>query len=159
MFRTFKKYKNAGEVLIHLEVNRKLSDFKALLTIANIFAKQGKIVELTPEIHIKSDAYREIYGSLIGTPYERKCPDLKIDEVFYEYESFIPPFSKKKISGMITKGTKQSSRIIINNNKGASDRYINRLVYERINNASFTYDIEEVWLYEKGQIRQLFKKQ
>ena len=67
-------------------------------------------------------------------------------------------FRKNKISNMITKGTRQSSRIIINNNKGASDRYINRLIYERINNTNFIYDIEEIWLYEKGTIRLLFKK-
>jgi len=57
---------------------------------------------------------------------------------------------------MISHGVKQSSRIIINNNKGASDRYIKRLIYDRIN---YTYDIEEVWIYEKGNVRLLFKKQ
>jgi len=159
MFKTYKQYKNGGKVLIHLEVNRKQPDYKDLLTIAAHFAKESKSVILTPPVHFKSNVYKEIYASLIGTSYERKCPDLKIGELFYEYERFEPPFRKKKISNMITKGTRQSSRIIINNNKGASDRYINRLIYERINNKNFGYDIEEVWLYEKGNIRLLFKKQ
>jgi len=56
---------------------------------------------------------------------------------------------------MISKGFKQSSRIIINNSKGASDRYLKRLIYDRINN---NIPIDEVWLYEKGEVRLLFKK-
>jgi len=159
MFKTYKKYKNGGEVLIHKEVSRNKPDYKDLITIANVFAKEGKSVMLTPPVHFKSAEYKEIYGSLIGTSYERKCPDLKIGNLFYEYESFIPPFRKKKISSMIAKGTRQSSRIIINNKKGASDRYINRLIYERINNVNFNANIQEVWLYEKGNLRLLFKKQ
>ena len=78
MFKTYKKYKNGGEVLIHSEVNRNKSDYKDLITMANVFAKEGKTVKLTPPIHYKSDNYKEIYGSLIGTLYDRKCPDLKI---------------------------------------------------------------------------------
>jgi len=159
MFKIYKQYENGGEVLIHPEVNRKKSDYKDLITIANAFAKEGKSVKLTTPIHFKSTEYKEIYGLLIGTIYERKCPDLKIGELFYEYESYIPPFRKKKISSMISKGARQSSRIIINNNKGVSDRYINRLIYERINNVNFIADIQEVWLYEKGKVRLLFKKQ
>jgi len=156
MFKTYKKYKNGGEVLIHSEVDRKLPDFKALLTISNIFAKEGKLVKLTPEVHFKSDAYKKIYGYLIGTDYERKCPDLKIGNLFYEYESFRPPFNKRKISNMITKGAKQSSRIIINNNKGASDRYIRDNIYKRLKDKTFKFEINEVWLYEKGKLRLLF---
>ena len=158
MFNVYKKYKNGGKVLIHSEVNCKQTDFKNLLTIAIFFAKEGKSAELMPTVNYKSDIYTEIFGSLIGTIYERKCPDLKINDLFYEYEQFNPPFRKKKISGMITKGTKQASRIIINNTNGASDRYIKRLIYERIYNENFIYEIDEVWLYEKGKIRLLFKK-
>lgn len=155
---SYKKYKNGGEVLIH-ELVEKKDDYKALLTVANQLAKEGNIVKLTPSVHFKSEAYKEIYGSLIGTIYERKCPDLKVGDLFYELESFIPPFKKEKISHMIKKGTKQSSRIIINNNRGASDRYIKRNIYERLADNNFKYDIEEVWVYEKGKVRLLFKKQ
>jgi len=159
MYKTYKKYKNRGEVLIHEIVDKKKSDYKIILTIANEFAKQGKTVKLTPIVHFKSAEYKEIYGLLSGTVYERKCPDFKIDDLFYEYESFNPPFKKRKISNMISHGAKQSSRIIINNNKGASDRYIMDNIYKRLKDKTFRYDIDEVWLYEKGKIRLLFKKQ
>jgi len=159
MFRTYKQYENGGKVLIPNNINTKASDYKSLITVANFFAKGGKIVRLTPVVHFKSDAYRQIYESLRGTIYERRCPDLQIDELFYEFESFVQPFNKRKISNMIAKGAKQSSRIIINNNKGASDRYITRNVYDRLADKNFIYDIEELWVYEKGRLRLLFKKQ
>jgi len=158
MFKIYKRYKNGGKILIHSEVDRKQSDYTDLLTIANIFAKTGKIVRLTPSIHFKSDVYKKIYGSLIGTPYERKCPDLKIDSHFYEYESFNPPFMKRKIANMISHGTKQSSRIIINNNKGCSDRYILTNIYNRFRDKNFKNILMEVWLYEKGKVRIIYKK-
>ena len=60
---------------------------------------------------------------------------------------------------MIRKGTEQSSRIIINNSKGASDRYIVRNVYERLKDKNFTRKIDELWIYEKGKVRLLLKKQ
>ena len=159
MFKIYKQYENGGQVLIHSEVIRSQLDYKDLLTIANIFGKEGKSVMITYPVHFKSVEYLEVFGSLVGTTYERKCPDLKIGEFFYEYESYVPPFKKRKISHMIRKGAEQSSRIIINNNKGASDRYIVRNVYERLKDKIFIYDIEELWVYERGKIRLLFKKQ
>ena len=159
MFKIYKQYENGGQVLIHSEVDRHKPDYKDLLTIAIFFAKGKKDVRLTPSVHFKSATYKEIYSSLIATPFERKCPDLKIGEFFYEYESYIPPFKKKKISHMIRKGTEQSSRIIINNSKGASDRYIVRNVYERLKDKNFTRKIDELWIYEKGKVRLLLKKQ
>ena len=156
MFKAYKQYENGGKVLLPENINRKARDYKLLINIANLFAKEGKIVRLTPNVHFKSNEYKEIYSSLIGTIYERKCPDLQIGGLFYEFEDFIRPFKRRKMSNMISYGVKQSSRIIINNTKGASDRYIKRLIYDRINNGSI---IDEIWLYEKGKLRLLFKKQ
>ena len=159
MFKVHKQYENGGKVLIHELVDRTISDYRTLVTIANQFAMEGEMVKITPRVHFKSEEYKEIYGALMGTIYERKCPDLQIDELFYEYESYIPPFNKKKISHMIKKGAEQSNRIIINNSKGASDRFILRNIRERMEDKNFKYEIKEVWLYEKGKIRLLFKIQ
>ena len=159
MFETYKQYENGGKVLIHKNINKKGNDYKSLINIANIFAKESKTVRLTPTVHFMSNEYKQIYGALIGTMYERRCPDLLIDGLFYEFENYIPPFNKKKISHMIKKGTEQSPRIIINNNKGASDRFILRNIRERMEDKNFKYEINEVWLYEKGKLRLLFKIQ
>lgn len=153
-YNVAKTYKNGGELLIHPDVDKKKSDYKDIYTIANQFAKIGKEVKVTPSVHFKSDAYKEIYGSLIGTKYDRKCPDLQVGDTFYEYESFVKPFKKEKIKAMISHGLKQSSRIIINNTKGANDRFINRSIRTRIAQG---LKIDEVWLYEKGKIRLIYK--
>jgi len=154
----YKKFRNSGEIEI-IEGYKKKPDHKDLISISREFAKNGDNVKITTDIHFKDEKYKEVFGALIGTKYERKCPDLIINGKFYEYESYIKPFKKEKISHMIKKGSEQSSRIIINNNKGASDRYIRRNVFERLNDKNFKWDIDELWLYEKGSLRMLYKKQ
>ena len=57
MFRTYKQYENGGKVLIPNNINTKASDYKSLITVANFFAKGGKIVRLTPVVHFKQPAY------------------------------------------------------------------------------------------------------
>ncbi len=153
-YKVTKTYKNGGELLIHPDVDKKKSDYKDIYTIGNLFAKDGQEVKVTPSVHFKSEAYKEIYGSLIGTRYERKCPDLQVGDKFYEYEGFVKPFKKEKIKAMISHGLKQSSRIIINNSKGAADRFINRSIHTRIAQG---LRIDEVWLYEKGKLRLFYK--
>ncbi|GHT54263.1 hypothetical protein FACS189446_3510 [Bacteroidia bacterium] len=159
MFKIHKEYPNGGKVLIHKTINKKGSDYKPLVNIANFFAKEGRTTKLMPTLHFKSEEYKEIFSSLIGTIYERKCPDLQIDGQFYEFENYNPPFKIRKISNMISHGAKQSPRIIINNTKGASDRYIRRQISERLDDKHFKYKIDKVWVYEKGKLRLLFKIQ
>jgi hypothetical protein len=154
-FTLFKAFSNGGRIEI-MDRFVKKSDYDDLLAIAHFFAQQGKIVLIPTEVHYKDAKYKQIFGNLIGTVYERKCPDLIIDGEFYEYESFIPPFDKYKISHMLSAGLKQSSRIIINNNNGADERYVQQNIWKRLSDKTFKYDIDEVWAFEKGLVRQLF---
>ncbi|GHT55228.1 hypothetical protein AGMMS49982_20910 [Bacteroidia bacterium] len=164
-FKLVKKYKNGGQVLVHPEVDKKLHDYKDILTIANHFATLGELVRITPKLYFDkrgindSSRYKDVYRGLLGTAYEGKCPDLMIGELFYEYESYVAPFKKSKISDMLSHGFKQSSRIIINNTNGAKDNFIERNVRRRMEDKNFKNAIDEVWLYEKGKIRMLLKIQ
>jgi len=151
----YKKFESGGKIEI-IDGYRKKADHRDLVSIARFFAKQGGNVKITTDIHFKDARYREVFGGLIGTKYERKCPDLIIDGKFYEYENYKPPFKKEKISNMLSQGIKQSSRIIINNNKGTTHRIIRRNIYNRV--VFEKQNIDEVWLYEKGEIIQLYKK-
>ena len=96
-----------------------------------------------------------VFGQLNGTKYERKCPDMLIDEKYFEYEGFVKPWNIKKVSRMSTHGLKQSDRLIINNTKGCSDRYLRRQIADRLN---IRMPIEEIWVYEKGTKRLIFKE-
>ncbi|PIK20116.1 phage head morphogenesis protein [Prevotella intermedia] len=154
-FKLERKYPNGGTLYIHSDADKEKNDYKAILTIARIFAKEGKTVRITPRLHHKSEEYRSIYGSLIGTRYERKCPDFQVDGVFYEYEGFIKPWNKKKVGRMLSHGLDQSSRIIIDNTKGCSERFIRKQIMARIHLPKQA--IDEVWIYEKGNVRLFYK--
>ena len=154
-FKLERKYPNGGTLYIHSDADKEKNDYKAILTIARIFAKEGKTVRITPRLHHKSEEYRSIYGSLIGTRYERKCPDFQEDGVFYEYEGFIKPWNKKKVGRMLSHGLDQSSRIIIDNTKGCSERFIRKQIMARIHLPKQA--IDEVWIYEKGNVRLFYK--
>jgi hypothetical protein len=157
-FRILNEFSNGGRIEL-IDGYKTVNDYTDLKTIARDFAMKGHKAQITTSIHYKDEKYKQIFGKLIGTKYERKCPDLIIDGKFYEYESFVPPFNKNKISHMISDGARQSQRIIINNNKGCSDRYIFKNIHNRFRDRTFKYNIDEIWLYEKGSVRLLFKKE
>jgi len=155
-FKVVKSFKNGGTYSEHVALDTNAPDYKIVKNVGIEFAKSGGQVKATPKIHIKSDEYKQIYGQLVGTKYERKCPDMLINGKFYEVESFMPPFTQKKLGNMLSRGLKQSENIILDNNKGASDRIIKHRIFNRISEGR---KIGEVWLYEKGKVRLLYKKQ
>jgi hypothetical protein len=92
LFRLHRKFSGGGKIEI-MEGYVKKSDYKDLRTIAGEWAIEGKVVRITTLVHYKDDKYSQVFGALKGTKYERKCPDLIVEDgVFYEYESFLPPF-------------------------------------------------------------------
>jgi hypothetical protein len=157
-FTLLKAFPNGGRVEIMNGFVRK-SDYDDLLVIANFFAEQGSIVQIPTEVHFKNEKYQQVFGKLMGTIYERKCPDFIIDGEFYEYESFVPPFKKEKIFHMISKGLKQSSRIVIKNNGEANDYFIEKCILNRINEKNVPCKIDEVWVFEENTVRLLYKQQ
>lgn len=157
-FFLYKHFSGEGAVYLMDGLDKTNTDFSDLISIACYFAKKGRTVLVLSAIHYKDSRYRLVYGPLIGTIYYRKCPDLLIDGEFYEYESYERPFKAKKISHMIKRGAEQSSRIIIDNNKGASDRYIINMVLKRISDKFFRKEIQELYVYEKGTVRPLYRK-
>lgn len=153
-FKLEHKYENGGELHIHPTIDKKKTDYKALKTIGRAFAQEGNIVKLTPSVHYKSEEYKAIYASLIGTRYDRKCPDLEINGKFYEFEGFVKPWKKNKVKHMFSHGLIQAPNLIIDNTKGCSDRYLRKHLLARKNVGT---PIREVWIYEKGSIRLFYK--
>jgi hypothetical protein len=146
-----KVYKNGGKVIESNLVNKVADDYKSLLKIANQFAKESKMVELLPKVHYKDSLYKELFKGA----FERKCPDLKIDGSFYEFESYIGDWNKNKISNMLNKGLKQSDKVIIDIIGGyAKDDYIKRIALDMIKHK---VKVSEIWVLEcKNKIRRVF---
>ena len=142
-----------GTVKIMDGFDRSKPDSKDLIHIAECFARMGCDVVILHPVHFKAPEYARIYGPLLGTKYERKCPDLMIDGKYYEYESYVRPWNKRKLSNMITDGLRQSDKIIIDNRNGASFRQINRSIRSRL---SINAQIAEVWIYDGDSIIDIY---
>lgn len=145
-----------GEIRINRNINRSDSDFDKLYQIAEHFANEGEMVELTPKMSRPPKfKYECIYGDLIGTKYEGKCPDLRIGGKWYEHEGFITDNPKRAFANMINHGLKQASHIIIDR-PNLTYRYMSRSIFNRINNGE---DIQEIWLRDTdGSLSLLYKK-
>lgn len=152
------RFENGGSLSIMKEIDRSASDYKDLLAIGRQFAEMGYQVQVLCNIHYKNPDYIKFFGLLANTKYYRKCPDLRINDRMYEYESFIETWNKRKLSRMISHGARQSPYIIIKNTGGCSDRFIIKSIFDRLKDKSFNHDIKEVWIYEKGGIRLIYKK-
>ena len=130
-------------------------DYADLVSIAKIKAEiEGSTVQILPQVHYKSAEYKELFGDLIGTEYERKCPDYKVittrgNRNYVEYESFQRPFKGRKLQRMLKDGAVQSSKIIIDsrdsNITGAKVRVaVNKLHRD----PTFEGHINNVWIYD-----------
>lgn len=161
-FKLYKEFANGGKLYLHNKLDKKASDYKMLVTTGTEFAKQGKEVQVVAKLYYDkrgindSSEYLRVFEKLVGTTYEGKSPDLVVDGVFYELKSYERPFRFGKIQHMLSNGLKQSSRIIIDNSNGASDRGITEKINGLLKNKA---TIDEVWLYEKGHLRLFYKAQ
>ena len=146
-----------GIVKINNLVNPSDSDYADLVRIAENFAKEGAVASLTPKMSRPPKfRYECIYGDLVGTKYEGKCPDLNIDGKWYEFEGFTSDNPKRALKNMLNHGLKQSNRLVIEQPE-LTDRYILHNILTRANSGQ---DIQEIWLLEKdGSIKLIYKKQ
>lgn len=145
-----------GLIRINRLVNQNDNDYNKLYQIAEYFADKGSVVELAPKMSRSSNfEYESLYYDLIGTKYEGKCPDLKIDGLWYEHEGFITDNPKRAFRNMLSHGLKQSNRIIMDK-PDLTERHMKRCIQNRINNGE---DIVEIWLRDNdGNITLLYKK-
>ena len=152
---TVARYDNGGSVLVYNAIDRTTADFQRILRCADFFARQGRRVVLPPKVDVpyKNPAYDRIYGSLRGTPYYGKCPDLCVDGVWYEHEGFVHDNPKSNFANMCKRGLRQSDRIIVED-CGLTDGYMKRNILVRIHEGQC---IMEFWVKDKTGLRLLYK--
>lgn len=131
-------------------------DFQEIMETAILFSKFESNVKIMPHITKSSKfEYDSEFGSLKGTPYHGKCPDLLINGNWYEFESFKTSNSKRAFKNMLNRGLKQSDRIIIKKPNNLSDHYMRKNIDFRIKNGQ---NITEIWLKESSNLRCFYKK-
>ena len=145
---------NGGKIISSGLVDTTTSDYQRVYQCADEFAKMKMQAEILPKVNIKSPLYKEIFGDLIGTKYENKCPDLKVNGLFYEHEGFITGNPKNAVENMLSRGLKQSGRVIIDD-CGVSNRYLLNNILARVKQGQ---NIEEVWILKDGRITLFYKK-
>lgn len=155
-FNVTRVFPNGGKILVHKLVPSDDSDYTKLIEIATFFAATGKEVRLTPKMKRPPQfEYASIYGSLIGTKYENKCPDFLVGDLWYEHEGFISRNPKNAFRNMMRDGLLQSNRLIIDRPE-LTERFMRRSIIGRIDKGE---DIEEVWIRESnGSLTLLYKK-
>lgn len=145
-----------GTVKISKLINPESSDYKKLKQIAEHFASLGAEVEMTPKMSRPADfVYDCYYKDLRGTKYEGKCPDLRIDGIWYEHEGFTTKNPVNAFNNMLNHGLKQSSRIIIDQPE-LTDAFMKKAIGRRIYTSGQV--IDEVWIRSDSGIRFLYKK-
>ena len=150
----FEYYPSTGIIEIYNCVSRTDSDFKSLLHICRLFAEKGRHCIILPNsLHYKSQEYRNVFGNLFGTKYEGKCPDLLVDGEFYEYEGCTSNNPTRNFCNMISRGIKQSERILIDD-CGINKRWAQRYLLTRVLAGD---TVTEVWVLENsGKLTKLF---
>lgn len=157
-FTLYKTFPNGGSVLLMSGLDTTTPDYNDLLTIGCLFAKEGKEVKVLSSIHYKDSRYHEVFGSLIGTMYYRKCPDLLVDGDFYEYESCEPPFETGKLERMIARGSKQASDIVIDVREiSVSRKRINGKIQRLREQKTFEGTINSVWAFDGEKVDLVYK--
>lgn len=81
LFTLYKAFDGGGRIYLMTGLDRYKPDFKALLILATLFAKEGHEVKILASYHFKSPEYSMVFGCLVGTKYERKCPDMLVRHV------------------------------------------------------------------------------
>lgn len=152
-FHLIQEFESAGQIWTVDDIDTSKPDAHDIMHIAECFAKMGYIVRIPRPVHYKSSLYDEYFGGLKGTRYEKKCPDLCIDGEYYEYESYVRPWNKRKLSNMLSDGLRQSDRIIIDNRGGASIRQIIRAINNRLHVSA---TITEVWIYDGDSVIDIY---
>lgn len=149
---------NGSIVEIHRDTDTTKVDYNDLLNIAKLRAKEdASIVQLTPALHYRSEQYSRIYSDLVGTQYERKCPDIKIikkngRKLYEEYESYVRPVNDRKVSNMLTDGLRQSSRLIIDVRDGIKMSKVMKGIKGRIGQ----YNIKTISVYDGTKLQTVY---
>jgi len=154
--KLFEYYPSSGIIEIYNCVNRDDSDFESLLLICRFFAARGKHCIILPKsLHYKSKEYHLIFGKLFGTIYERKCPDLLIDEIFYEHEGHNSKNERRAFRNMMNRGFAQSSKVIIDE-CGVTKSFMLRSVSGK---QKVGVEIDELWVLKRQGIEQVYKSE
>ena len=152
VFVLYKQYPSGGKIWLMLGLETTGSDYDDIIAIANCLADRGHEVKVLHAVHYKDPLYRKVFSDLIGTKYYRKCPDLLVDGIFVEYESYKSDQPKNAFRNMLHNGLSQSDSIILHH-CNLSDGYMLQQVQGKLKNG---ITISNVWIFDGLDVRILY---
>ncbi len=151
--KAIREYKNGGKIIQCDLVDTQANDYERVLKVADFWAKQGDTVEIMPKLDTYKDRlYNVLYKDLIGTKYFGKMPDLKRNGILYEHEGFRTKKHKNALSKMLSRGLKQSDKIVIDK-VDCTDNYLNKLIKFRKHEG---IDITELWILDGSNMYKFY---
>ena len=164
MIDILKTYENGGKIEVYQMVNRLAVDYDKIYSCCEYFAEQGNNVIITPFFKktVGIPLSEQIYASLKDTPFWGKCPDFKVNNIWYEHEGFDktkdlddPQKKSDKFCLMMKRGIKQSDRIVVEDT-GIGRSWARRIIYNRV--WFEKQNISEVYIRTDNGLELLFKK-
>ena len=152
LFVLYKQYPIGGKIWLMLGLETTGSDYDDILAVADCLAENGHEVKVLHAVHYKDPMYREVFGELIGTKYYRKCPDLLVDGIFVEYESFNSDQPKNAFRNMLHNGLTQSDNVILRH-CNLTDGYMLQQIRGKTKNG---IAVSHVWIYDGKSVRLLY---
>jgi len=149
-----KTFENGGVFSTYSNIDKNSNDYKAVSFCCEEFANQGNQTIILPKLNYKDPAYPIIFKELLDTQYAGKCPDFKLNDLFYEHEGFITNNPKSNFSNMLNRGLKQSDNVVIDE-CGLSYHYMRRIINARIREG---VNINEIWIKKKNSLDLFYKK-
>ncbi len=147
-----KEYAIGGSIHRSPLVDQLANDYKNVMQCCDHFTRNGQQTEILPKIHRDDPAYKNFFADLIGTKYEGKCPDFRIDGKYYELEGFTSEDKDNTLRNMLNRGKKQSKFIVIEDD-GSTNNHIRKVVKFRKKGGQ---EIEAIWkLKENGELEQV----
>jgi hypothetical protein len=119
-FETLFSYQSGGQVKQHL-LAKQVEDYADIVRTAKAFAKQGKTVEIMPEIDRTEVSIRNVIFPNLSS--KTANPDLKIGNNYYDVKR---PAAIKNITGNANNASKQGAIAVI------SDSRLDKKVTEEI---------------------------
>ena len=156
-------FPNGGRVVKYDFGEYNCHDVADLEKIGIIKARQeGAVVQILPKIEKESIYYNIIFADLIGTIYDRKCPDLRVitkkrGKYYVEYESFTRPFKARALSRMLNRGSRQANSIIIDvRETSITPAFVRRQIRRNLLDPDFKRPIKRIWIYNGNSLRKVW---
>ena len=123
----YKNAENGGTILRHSLVDINAIDYNDVYEIALDKANNGSVVEILPDTVINDP----LYAILFEGAKENKCPDIKVDGIFWEIKTPTLPLKERKISKAIRNSHEQANCMIIRLNAKYNNNYLKKVAKGR----------------------------